>query len=82
MLFQFIVEDSVEERMLELQEKKRKLMHGAFGQKQTAEEKRQTRINEIKTLMNLWIDNGFQTKEVKQSYYNWVAVDLLFQRAV
>ncbi|XP_045179859.2 helicase-like transcription factor isoform X2 [Mercenaria mercenaria] len=47
-----IVEDSVEERMMELQEKKRQLMQGAFGQKQNAEQKRQARIRDIKTLFS------------------------------
>nr|XP_022335215.1 helicase-like transcription factor [Crassostrea virginica] len=50
----FIVEDSVEERMMALQDQKRKLMQGAFGQsKQTADEKRTNRIRDIKTLMDL-----------------------------
>ena len=54
--FQYIVENSVEERMMELQEKKRKLAQGVFGggaEKQTAEQKRQQRINDIKSLMDL-----------------------------
>ncbi|XP_067653851.1 helicase-like transcription factor isoform X2 [Haliotis asinina] len=49
----FLVEESVEERMLQLQEKKRLLMQGAFGQKQSAEQRRQTRISEIKNLLDL-----------------------------
>ncbi|KAH3853552.1 hypothetical protein DPMN_096079, partial [Dreissena polymorpha] len=49
----YIVEDSVEERMLQLQEKKLHLMQGAFGQKQSAEERRQKRILDIKSLLNL-----------------------------
>ncbi|XP_033118246.1 helicase-like transcription factor [Anneissia japonica] len=49
----FIVKDSVEERMIDLQEKKRNLMVGAFGKKQTAEERQRTRINDIKLLMDL-----------------------------
>ena len=52
-VLQLIVEDSVETRMMELQEKKRKLMVGAFGKKQSAEERRQTRINDLKSLMDL-----------------------------
>jgi len=41
--------------MLELQDKKRRLVQGVFGEekKQTAEDKRQTRINDIKNLMDL-----------------------------
>ena len=50
---QFIVKNSVEERMLELQDKKRKLMASAFSSKMSAEEKRQARINDIQTLMDL-----------------------------
>lgn len=53
-VFQFVVEDSVEERMMALQDQKRKLMQGAFGQKQTADDKRTNRIRDIKTLMDLW----------------------------
>ncbi|XP_071803107.1 helicase-like transcription factor [Asterias amurensis] len=49
----FIVKNSIEERMLELQEKKRKLMASAFSNKMSADEKRQSRINDIQTLMNL-----------------------------
>lgn len=49
----FVVEDSVEERMMALQDQKRKLMQGAFGQKQTADDKRTNRIRDIKTLMDL-----------------------------
>ncbi|XP_066266289.1 helicase-like transcription factor [Branchiostoma lanceolatum] len=48
----FIMKDSVEERMLELQDKKRKLMEGAFSKKEGSEQRRQARINDIKTLMN------------------------------
>lgn len=38
-----------------MQDKKRKLVQGVFGdeKKQTAEEKRQTRINDIKSLIDL-----------------------------
>ena len=50
LFIQFIVEGTVEERMMELQERKRNLMQGAFGQKQSAEQKRQARIRDIKTL--------------------------------
>ncbi|XP_077988188.1 helicase-like transcription factor [Glandiceps talaboti] len=49
----FVVKDSIEERMLELQDKKRNLMSDAFGKKQSAEQRRQTRINDIKTLISL-----------------------------
>ena len=44
----------MEERMQELQERKRQLVSGVFGgPKQSAEEKRRNRIDEIKRLMDL-----------------------------
>jgi len=46
------VKDSVEERMLELQKKKRELMAGAFKTKSSAEERRQQRIQDVKTLID------------------------------
>ncbi|XP_074657843.1 uncharacterized protein LOC141910879 [Tubulanus polymorphus] len=49
----FIIEDSVEERMLELQEKKRRLAQGAFAKKQTAAERRQMRTADIQNLMSI-----------------------------
>jgi len=52
--WQFVVENSVEERMQELQERKRQLATGVLGgPKQSAEEKRKTRIDEIKRLIDL-----------------------------
>lgn len=48
----FVVKDSVEERMLELQKKKRELMAGAFNTKSTAEDRRQQRIRDVRTLMD------------------------------
>jgi len=48
----FVVKDSVEERMLELQKRKRELMAGAFKTKSSAEERRQQRIQDVKTLMD------------------------------
>lgn len=48
----FVVKDSVEERMLELQKKKRELMQGAFKTKSSAEERRQQRIQDVKTLID------------------------------
>ena len=47
------MDDSVEGRMMDLQEKKRKLMQGVFGKRHTAEEKRANRIQDIKALMDL-----------------------------
>ena len=38
--------------MMDLQERKRELMQGAFGKKQTAEQRRAQRITDIKTLIN------------------------------
>lgn len=48
----FVEKDSVEERMLELQKKKRELMAGAFNTKSTAEDRRQQRIRDVRTLMD------------------------------
>ena len=39
--------------MLELQDRKRKLMAGAFGSKQSPEDRRKQRINDVKILMDL-----------------------------
>lgn len=38
--------------MLELQKKKRELMAGAFNTKSTAEDRRQQRIRDVRTLMD------------------------------
>ncbi|XP_064372504.1 helicase-like transcription factor isoform X2 [Dromaius novaehollandiae] len=50
----FIVKDSVEENMLKIQNKKRELAAGAFATKKpSASEIKQTKINEIKALIDL-----------------------------
>ncbi|NXN30303.1 HLTF factor, partial [Nycticryphes semicollaris] len=50
----FIVKDSVEENMLKIQNKKRELAAGAFATKRpSASEAKQTKINEIKALIDL-----------------------------
>ncbi|XP_069831488.1 helicase-like transcription factor [Dendropsophus ebraccatus] len=50
----FVVKNSVEENMLNIQNKKRELAAGAFGtNKQSASEIKQARINEIRTLVDL-----------------------------
>ncbi|KAF1650890.1 Helicase-like transcription factor, partial [Eudyptes chrysocome] len=50
----FIVKDSVEENMLKIQNKKRELAAGAFATKKpSASEVNQTKINEIKALIDL-----------------------------
>lgn len=50
----FIVKNSVEENMLQIQNKKRELAAGAFAAKKlTVSEVKQTKINEIKTLIDL-----------------------------
>ncbi|XP_012885373.1 PREDICTED: helicase-like transcription factor isoform X1 [Dipodomys ordii] len=50
----FIVKDSVEENMLKIQNTKRELAAGAFGTKKTnANETKQAKINEIRTLIDL-----------------------------
>lgn len=53
-VFQYIVMNSVEERMLSLQEQKRTLMGQAFGlQTQSQEERRRARVRDIKHLIGL-----------------------------
>jgi len=48
------VESSVEERMQELQERKRQLAAGVLGgPQQSVDEKRQARIDDIKRLIDL-----------------------------
>lgn len=48
------MKDSVEENMLKIQNKKRELAAGAFATKKpSASEVKQTKINEIKTLIDL-----------------------------
>lgn len=49
----FIVKDSVEEKMLDMQKKKRELMSEAFKKRTTAEERRRQRISDLKSLMDL-----------------------------
>ncbi|XP_030837524.1 helicase-like transcription factor isoform X1 [Strongylocentrotus purpuratus] len=50
----FLVRDSVEEAMLELQETKRQLMKNVFGGKnQTPEERRMNRVRDVKILMGM-----------------------------
>ncbi|XP_058517400.1 helicase-like transcription factor isoform X3 [Ochotona princeps] len=49
----FIVKDSVEENMLKIQNTKRELAAGAFGTKKNANEMKQAKINEIRTLIDL-----------------------------
>lgn len=54
LIFQYIVMNSVEERMLTLQEQKRTLMSQAFGvQRQSQEERRRARVRDIKHLIGL-----------------------------
>ncbi|KAJ6797573.1 putative SWI/SNF-related matrix-associated actin-dependent regulator of chromatin subfamily A member 3-like 1 [Iris pallida] len=47
-----VVKDSVEERILALQEKKKKLAGGVFGRK-AAKEQRETRVEDLRTMMGL-----------------------------
>lgn len=48
------MKDSVEENMLKIQNTKRELAAGAFGTKKTnANENKQAKINEIRTLIDL-----------------------------
>ncbi len=48
----YAAEDSIEERMIELQEQKRQLMKAAFERKR-GEDMRQMRINDVRLLMQL-----------------------------
>ena len=48
----YACEDSIEERMIELQEQKRQLMKAAFERKRE-EDVRQMRINDVRLLMQL-----------------------------
>jgi SWI/SNF-related matrix-associated actin-dependent regulator of chromatin subfamily A3 len=52
-IHRYVVSRSIEERMLELQEEKRKLMAAAFGMRPTAEEVRATRLRDVRLLMDL-----------------------------
>lgn len=49
---QFIVKDSVEERMVEIQRKKQDLLEKAFGS--TSSERKTSRINDVKQLLELF----------------------------
>lgn len=59
-IFQYIVTNSVEERMLTLQDQKRELMGQAFGlEAQSQEDRRRARVRDIKHLIGLWFrDTG------------------------
>ncbi|KAF0895138.1 hypothetical protein E2562_006842 [Oryza meyeriana var. granulata] len=48
-----IVKDSIEDRMLELQEKKRKLITGAFGKKKGGKEYKEIRVEELQMMMGM-----------------------------
>ena len=48
----YVVEDSIEERMLKLQESKRELVSSAF-ERRSPDQQRAMRINDIKLLMEL-----------------------------
>ena len=53
-IYKFIIEETIEERILILQEKKKDLALGAFGgKKKSASEAREQRINDIKVLIDL-----------------------------
>ncbi|CAG5135229.1 unnamed protein product [Candidula unifasciata] len=49
----FVIENSVEENMLKIQERKRELMNGAFPQKQTKEQRRINHINDLIQLFQI-----------------------------
>ncbi|XP_052161839.1 putative SWI/SNF-related matrix-associated actin-dependent regulator of chromatin subfamily A member 3-like 1 [Oryza glaberrima] len=48
-----IVKDSIEERMLELQERKKKLISGAFGRKKGGKEHKEIRVEELQMMMGM-----------------------------
>jgi SWI/SNF-related matrix-associated actin-dependent regulator of chromatin subfamily A3 len=48
-----IVKGSIEERILELQERKKRLISGAFGRKGGAKENKEMRIEELRMMMGL-----------------------------
>ena len=79
-VFQYIVMNSVEERMLTLQEHKRTLMGQAFGlQTQSQEERRRARVRDIKHLIGLWAGNteiivlwlGLRKMEIECNWRVW-----------
>ena len=58
-LCQYIVMESVEERMLSLQDIKRELMSATFGtQQQNEEERRRARVRDIQHLIGLRVRNA------------------------
>ena len=51
-VYRYIASDTLEERMLELQERKRELSAAAFDRR-SAEEDRQSRVEDVRLLMRL-----------------------------
>ncbi len=49
----FVMKDSIEERMLALQDKKKELISGAFRQRQTEHQRRQQRIQDIRDIFGI-----------------------------
>uniref|UniRef100_A0A0D9X237 Uncharacterized protein n=1 Tax=Leersia perrieri TaxID=77586 RepID=A0A0D9X237_9ORYZ len=52
-VLRLIVKDSIEERMLELQDKKRELISGAFSRKKGSKECKEIRVEELEMMMGL-----------------------------
>ena len=50
-IYKFITEDSIEEKMVEIQDKKKDLISGAFHME--AEDRRRQRINDIRNIFNI-----------------------------
>ena len=50
-IIRFIMRDSIENKMLDIQEKKKTMISGAF--RQTDQERRQNRIQEIRNIFDL-----------------------------
>ena len=50
-IYKYITEDSIEEKMVEIQDKKKDLISGAFHME--AEDRRRQRINDIRNIFNI-----------------------------
>ncbi|KAJ3037581.1 hypothetical protein HDV00_001468 [Rhizophlyctis rosea] len=52
-VFRIVIRNTIEERVMQLQEKKRKLARKAFGEKKSTEEVRATRLEDLRALVGL-----------------------------
>lgn len=67
---QFIVKDSVEERMVEIQRKKQGLLEKAFGS--TSSERKTSRINDVKQLLELFDVWGWVLSRLHACNRSWL----------